>query len=158
MFNSPVVIPSKLRRCSNAIHIACFIISCHGVCVLRTSLRVKICIAIKRIYVHEKIIDEFRDAMVRYTKTLKLGEGNEEGVFLGPIQNKMQYDRVQGFFDDAKKEKMNIAVGGVNPSGKGYYITPTIVDRPAEDSRLVLEEPFGKPNMYSCIDEIRILT
>ncbi len=77
---------------------------------------------------------------------------------MGPIQNKMQYDRVQGFFDDAKKEKMNIAVGGVNPSGKGYYITPTIVDRPAEDSRLVLEEPFGQPNIYSCIDEIRILT
>ncbi|KAH7346225.1 putative aldehyde dehydrogenase [Rhexocercosporidium sp. MPI-PUGE-AT-0058] len=103
----------------------------------------QICIAIKRIYVHEKIIDEFRDAMVRYTKTLKLGEGNEEGVFLGPIQNKMQYDRVKSFFKDAESEKMNIAVGGVNPSGKGYFITPTIVDRPAEDSRLVVEEPFG---------------
>jgi len=103
----------------------------------------QICIAIKRIYVHEKIIDQFRDAIVKHTKTLKLGEGNEEGVFLGPIQNKMQYERVKGFFDDAQSEKMNIAVGGVNPTGKGYFITPTIIDRPSETSRLVLEEPFG---------------
>lgn len=84
--------------------------------------------------------------MVKHTKALKLGEGNEEGVFMGPIQNKMQYERVKGFFDDAQNEKMNIAVGGVNPTGKGYYISPTIIDRPSETSRLVVEEPFG---MYS---------
>lgn len=90
--------------------------------------------------------------MVRYTKTLKLGEGNEEGVFLGPIQNKMQYDRVKGFFQEAESEKMNIAVGGVNPTGKGYFITPTIVDRPAENSRLVVEEPFGKSGLSHFIN------
>lgn len=116
----------------------------------------QICIAIKRIYVHEKIIDEFRDAMVRYTKTLKLGEGNEEGVFLGPIQNKMQYDRVQGFFKDAKSENMKFAVGGDNPNGKGYFITPTIVDRPSETSRLVVEEPFGKSHPSCSVDSTEL--
>jgi acyl-CoA reductase-like NAD-dependent aldehyde dehydrogenase len=94
--------------------------------------------------VHEKIIDEFRDALVKHTRLLKVGEGNEEGVFLGPVQNSMQFERVKGFFADIEKEGMNIAVGGKNPGGKGYFITPTIIDRPAEDSRLVLEEPFGK--------------
>jgi acyl-CoA reductase-like NAD-dependent aldehyde dehydrogenase len=94
--------------------------------------------------VHEKIIDEFRNALVKHTKLLKLGEGNEEGVFLGPIQNSMQFERVKGFFADIEKEGMNVAVGGKNPGGKGYFITPTIIDRPAEDSRLVIEEPFGK--------------
>ncbi|KAH8780427.1 putative aldehyde dehydrogenase [Hyaloscypha finlandica] len=103
----------------------------------------QICLAIKRILVHEKIIDEFRNALVKYTKLLKVGEGNEEGVFLGPIQNSMQFERVKGFFADIEKEGMTVAVGGKNPSGKGYFITPTIIDRPAEDSRLVLEEPFG---------------
>ncbi|KAE9378650.1 putative aldehyde dehydrogenase [Stipitochalara longipes BDJ] len=103
----------------------------------------QICLAIKRILVHEKIIDEFRNALVKHTKLLKLGEGNEEGVFLGPIQNSMQFERVKGFFADIEKEGMNVAVGGKNPGGKGYFITPTIIDRPAEDSRLVLEEPFG---------------
>ncbi len=55
----------------------------------------QICLAIKRIYVHESIHDEFLKAMVEVTKSLKVGEGNEEGVFLGPIQNKMQYEKVK---------------------------------------------------------------
>lgn len=81
--------------------------------------------------------------MVEATKTLKMGEGNEPDVFLGPIQNSMQYEKVKGFFEDVKKEKYDIAVGGENPQGEGYFITPTIVDRPAENSKLVVEEPFG---------------
>lgn len=99
--------------------------------------------ALKRIFVHEKIFDEFRDAMVEATKALKVGEGNEPDVFLGPIQNSMQYERVKGFFKDVEKEKFNVAIGGKNPTGPGYFITPTIIDRPTEDSRLVVEEPFG---------------
>ena len=45
----------------------------------------QICLALKRIYVHEDIYDQFRDAAVQFTKSLKLGEGNEEGVFMGPV-------------------------------------------------------------------------
>jgi acyl-CoA reductase-like NAD-dependent aldehyde dehydrogenase len=105
----------------------------------------KICLALKRIFVHEKIYEQFRDKMVEYTKTLKVGEGFEKDVFLGPIQNSMQYERVKGFFDAIDKEKYEVAVGGKNPEGPGYFITPTIIDRPKEDSRIVVEEPFGKP-------------
>ena len=75
---------------------------------------------------------------------LKVGAGTDADVFLGPIQNSMQYERVKGFFSDIKKEKWNVAVGGINPEGPGYFITPTIIDRPDEDSRIVREEPFGK--------------
>jgi acyl-CoA reductase-like NAD-dependent aldehyde dehydrogenase len=82
--------------------------------------------------------------MVEYTKTLKVGDGNEAYVFLGPIQNSMQYDRVQGFFDDVEKEGMKIAVGGKVQDSAGYFINPTIIDNPKEDSRLVREEPFGE--------------
>ncbi|TVY81688.1 putative aldehyde dehydrogenase FUS7 [Lachnellula suecica] len=103
----------------------------------------QICFAIKRILVHEKIITKFRDALVKHTKALKVGEGNEEGVFLGPVQNLMQFERVKGFFADIEKDSLKVAVGGKNPGGKGYFITPTIIDQPAEDSRLVVEEPFG---------------
>ncbi|KEF52112.1 aldehyde dehydrogenase (NAD+) [Exophiala aquamarina CBS 119918] len=103
----------------------------------------QICLALKRIFVHESIFDEFRDALVKATKELKLGPGTDEGVFLGPVQNAMQYERVKGFFNDIEKEKWNVAVGGKNPEGKGYFITPTIIDRPKEGSRIVVEEPFG---------------
>ena len=55
----------------------------------------------------------------------------------------MQYEKVKTFFSDIDKEKWNVAVGGKNEDKPGYFITPTIIDRPAEDSRIVTEEPFG---------------
>lgn len=104
----------------------------------------QICLAIKRIYVHESIYEPFLKAMVEFTKTLKVGDGAEEGTFLGPVQNSMQYEKVKGFFSEIEKEGQKVAVGGVNEDKPGYFITPTLIDRPAETSRLVTDEPFGK--------------
>jgi acyl-CoA reductase-like NAD-dependent aldehyde dehydrogenase len=93
---------------------------------------------LKRIYIHESIYDEFRDAMVAFTKTLVSGNGIKPEVTLGPIQNSMQYERVQGFFKDIEKDGLKVAVGGVNDlSAPAYFITPTIIDRPKEDVRIV---------------------
>ena len=119
---------------------------------------IQICIALKRIFVHEKIFEEFKAAMVKATATLKVGEGNEPDVFLGPIQNEMQYNRVKGFFEDVQRERYNVVAGGENPNGPGYFITPTIVDRPSEDSRLVLEEPFGMCPGPICLPHRRTLS
>jgi acyl-CoA reductase-like NAD-dependent aldehyde dehydrogenase len=84
--------------------------------------------------------------VVEHTKSLKVGNGLEEGNFLGPIQNASQYDRVQGFFDDVEQQDMKVAFGGAPGDSKGYFINPTIIDRPKDDSRLVTEEQFGKPS------------
>ncbi len=99
--------------------------------------------AIKRLYVHEAIYDEFRRALVEYTKQLKVGNGTEEDVFFGPIQNKVQYEKVKTFFDDFARENASFALGGRNEPTKGYFITPTIVDRPSDTSRVANEEVFG---------------
>ena len=104
----------------------------------------QICLALKRIYIHESIYDKFRDAAVEFTKTLKYGEGHENGIFLGPIQNEMQFERVSGFFDDIEKSGQKVAVGGSVDGSKGYFVQPTIIDQPKDDSRLVVEEPFGE--------------
>ncbi len=95
--------------------------------------------------------------MVAHTKTLKVGDGMEEGNFLGPIQNSMQYERVQGFFKEIEKEGQKVVVGGTVPDGKenGYFIQPTIIDNPKEDSRLVIEEPFGKQTFLSPFSKTR---
>lgn len=55
----------------------------------------------------------------------------------------MQYEKVKSFFSDIKSEKWNVAVGGVNEDKPGYFITPTIIDKPDENARIVTEEPFG---------------
>jgi acyl-CoA reductase-like NAD-dependent aldehyde dehydrogenase len=104
----------------------------------------QVCLCLKRIYIHESIYSEFREALVRHVKTLKVGDGAEPNVTHGPLQNAMQYERVKGFFADIKKENMKVAIGGTIDPSNGYFVNPTIIDNPADNSRLVVEEPFGK--------------
>ncbi|KAF8601268.1 aldehyde dehydrogenase family protein [Ceratobasidium sp. AG-I] len=103
------------------------------------------CILAKRIYVHEKIYDEFRDALVEYSKTIKVGNGMEPDSQLGPIQNLPQYKKVLSYFEDAHANNYKFALGGdVNPNPtNGLYVPISIVDNPPEDSKIVREEPFG---------------
>lgn len=104
----------------------------------------QICLALKRVYVHETIYEQFLAASVAHAKTLKTAEGNQPGTFMGPIQNSMQFERVKSFLEDVKLHGLKVAVGGSgNPESSGYFIKPTIIDRPLESSRLVVEEPFG---------------
>ncbi|GKU22160.1 unnamed protein product [Fusarium langsethiae] len=104
----------------------------------------QICLNVKRIYVHESIYEKFRDAVVKHVKNYKLGDGSNEGTSHGPVQNEMQYNRVKTF-EDIEKQGWKVATGGkFDPEPKnGYYITPTVIDNPPEDSRVVVEEPFG---------------
>ncbi|CAG7931451.1 unnamed protein product [Penicillium olsonii] len=103
----------------------------------------QICLNLKRIYVHSSIFDEFRDALVRQVKTYTIGDGSEPGTSHGPLQNDMQYSRVKTFFDDIEKQGWKVATGGQIMPSAGYMVTPTIIDRPPDNSRIVVEEPFG---------------
>ncbi|ALE17537.1 Aldehyde dehydrogenase [Altererythrobacter epoxidivorans] len=118
----------------------------------------QICVAAKRIYIHEDIYDELAAALVEYAKTVKVGDGSHQGTGVGPIQNKKQFDRVCELIEDAKDNGYKFLVGGeVDPSGSGYYVPITIMDNPPEDARIVAEEQFGPvmPLMkFSSEDEV----
>ncbi|OCK78338.1 aldehyde dehydrogenase [Lepidopterella palustris CBS 459.81] len=105
----------------------------------------QICIAIKRIYVHRDIYIPFRDAFVECVKAFKVGNGFDKDVFLGPVQNKLQYDRVKTFLNDINSSAQNVATGGqiIGTEATGLFIQPTVVDNPPDDSKIVIEEPFG---------------
>ncbi len=104
----------------------------------------QICVAAKRIYIHEDIYDELSAAIAEYAKTVKVGDGSEQGTGVGPIQNKKQYDRVIELIEDAKDNGYQFLTGGdVDPSGTGYYVPISILDNPPEDARIVAEEQFG---------------
>lgn len=92
---------------------------------------------------HETIFEPFKQALVKHTLGYKLGDGAKHGITHGPLQNKMQFDRVKTFFDDIETEGWEVAVGGKIGQSEGYFISPTIIDRPPEKSRIVVEEPFG---------------
>lgn len=103
----------------------------------------QICIATKRMYVHKDIYEPLRDAIVAYAKTVKIGDGSEQGTRLGPINNRPQYERVLDLIRDAKEKGYTFLMGGEKSDVPGYFIPVTILDNPPEDSRIVQEEQFG---------------
>jgi acyl-CoA reductase-like NAD-dependent aldehyde dehydrogenase len=100
------------------------------------------CAALKRLYVHEDIYDEMCAALAGIATSVKTGPASESPDF-GPVQNKMQYDRVCELAEAAKADGATFLTGGEPMPGPGYFFPVTIVRDIPEDSRLVQEEPFG---------------
>lgn len=104
----------------------------------------QLCVATKRLYVHDAIYDAFAAALVAYAKTVKVGNGTDEGVQLGPIQNAAQYQRVLDLIEDSRANGHRFLLGGPPfPRSAGYFVPVTIIDNPPETSRIVREEQFG---------------
>jgi acyl-CoA reductase-like NAD-dependent aldehyde dehydrogenase len=103
----------------------------------------QVCMAIKRIYAHESIYEELCTALVAETKKMKMGNGLDPSTDLGPLQNKMQYDKVVDLIHDTKASGATFLTGGEIPPGPGYFLPPTLVADINDDSRLVREEQFG---------------
>jgi acyl-CoA reductase-like NAD-dependent aldehyde dehydrogenase len=101
------------------------------------------CAALKRLYVHESIYDAVCDEMAKLAKEVKVGNGLEEGVELGPIQNAKQLQIVVDLAEDAKVNGGRFLSGGNKIAGDGYFFEPTIVADLTDGCRLVDEEPFG---------------
>ncbi|WP_316197631.1 aldehyde dehydrogenase family protein [Bradyrhizobium sp. SZCCHNS2002] len=102
----------------------------------------QVCLAIKRLYVHESVYDDVCNELVTIAKNTVVDDGAKQGTKLGPLQNKMQYEKVKAFLEDAHKNGKVIA-GGAAMDRPGYFIEPTIVRDIKEGSKLVDEEQFG---------------
>ena len=98
----------------------------------------QVCLAIKRVYAHDSIYDALCTELAKLADAAVVGDGLQEGTQYGPLQNKVQYDKVQGCIEDARVRGKIIA-GGTPHKGKGYFIRPTIVRDIPDDARLVRE-------------------
>jgi acyl-CoA reductase-like NAD-dependent aldehyde dehydrogenase len=103
----------------------------------------QVCSAIKRVYVHESQYAPLLQELGRLSSAVRMGEGFEPDVELGPINNRPQFERVIGLVEDAKAAGAEIAAGGRPREGGGYFYEPTIVGGAREGMRLVDEEQFG---------------
>jgi acyl-CoA reductase-like NAD-dependent aldehyde dehydrogenase len=115
------------------------------------------CAALKRLYVHESIYDRVCEELVAFAKTVPMGDGFDEKSQLGPIQNRMQFDRVAELVEDAKRHGGRVLCGGQPAGGAGYFYPITLVADVSDGVRLVDEEQFGPvlPIIrYSNTDEI----
>jgi acyl-CoA reductase-like NAD-dependent aldehyde dehydrogenase len=103
----------------------------------------QVCMAIKRIYAHEKVYEALCAALADEARHAKLGDGLDPATTLGPIQNRRQYERVCELKADARRSGGTLVEGNPSPAGGGYFVTPTVVTGLGENSRLVSEEQFG---------------
>ncbi len=103
----------------------------------------QVCTAIKRLYVHERVYQPILQGLVERARTVRVGDGLDPETQLGPINNRMQLERVMGLVDNARQSGGKIEAGGVRLEGSGYFYPPTIVSNVGAGVRLVDEEQFG---------------
>src|SRR5215475_9209349 len=101
------------------------------------------CTAANRFYVQEKVHDEFARKLTAKMAGLKMGNGLDDGVALGPLVNKDGRDKVVELVDDAVKKGAKVLTGGKLPNGKGYFYPATVLDNVADGSKMLNEEIFG---------------
>jgi acyl-CoA reductase-like NAD-dependent aldehyde dehydrogenase len=102
----------------------------------------QICVAVKRAYVPSPLYDDFCDELAKLAKEAIVDDGAKQGTTIGPVQNKMQFDKVSALIADAKT-RGTVLAGGEPMDRPGYFIAPTIVRDLPEDAPLVQEEQFG---------------
>lgn len=101
------------------------------------------CLATKRLYVHDDVYDDLARALRDYGLSVRIGNGMAEGVQLGPIQNRTQFDKVQGYIEQSREAGHRFVLETPIEEPSGYFIGPVIVDDPPADAPIVTEEPFG---------------
>lgn len=101
------------------------------------------CAALKRLYVHDSLYDALCHELVEFAKTVPMGDGLDETMQLGPIQNEMQFGKVTRFVEEARKSGGRVLCGGAPRGGKGYFYPVTFVADVKEGTPLVDEEQFG---------------
>ena len=101
------------------------------------------CTAANRFYVHEKVHDEFAKKLTAKMSGLKMGNGLDDGVSLGPLVNKDGLAKVVELVDDAVKKGAKILTGGKAPGGPGFFYPATVLANVSNDAKMLNEEIFG---------------
>ncbi|MFM2146139.1 MAG: hypothetical protein RL732_975 [Bacteroidota bacterium] len=101
------------------------------------------CCAVERIYVQEKIYDQYVEAFVKEVRSWKMGDPFEEGVYIGPVSRKSQLDFLEKQVTDALNKGGTLVTGGKRRQGKGYFFEPTVIVNVNHQMLLLQEESFG---------------
>jgi succinate-semialdehyde dehydrogenase / glutarate-semialdehyde dehydrogenase len=101
------------------------------------------CTAANRFYVQEKVHDEFARKLAERMAALKMGNGLQDGVALGPLVNAEGRDKVKALVEDALKRGARVLTGGQAPEGKGYFYPGTVLTAVPDGAAMLNEEIFG---------------
>jgi succinate-semialdehyde dehydrogenase/glutarate-semialdehyde dehydrogenase len=105
----------------------------------------QVCIAPNRFYIQESKKEEFISKFIERTKKLKIGNGMDEGVQLGPLTTNKRLAEIEQLVETTKNEGGEVLLGGKRPAGfnKGYFYEPTVFDSIKDDFTIMKQEPFG---------------
>ena len=102
----------------------------------------QICLAIKRLYVHDAIYDAMCAELGALADATVVGDGAQQGTQMGPVQNAAQFAKITALVEEARRDGTVVA-GGEPVAGAGYFVRPTIVRDVDAGTRIVDEEQFG---------------
>ncbi len=105
----------------------------------------QVCIAPQRFYIQSKIYGKFTELVTKYVSELKMGNGFDEGVNVGPLITQKQQQSVLNLLERASAEGAVIHTGGraAPINGKGYFVEPAVVGNLKQNSPLAQNEVFG---------------
>jgi succinate-semialdehyde dehydrogenase/glutarate-semialdehyde dehydrogenase len=103
----------------------------------------QVCISPTRFYVQEDVYPRFLKRFTEYAKGVKVGDGLEKGIAMGPLANARRLDAMDSFVADAKDRGGKIATGGTRRGNQGYFYEPTVITDVPDDSKIMTQEPFG---------------
>ena len=101
------------------------------------------CTAANRFFVHEKVHDAFADKLAARMGAMRMGNGLEDGVALGPLVNADTRDKVKTLVEDATAKGAKVLIGAKAPSGKGYFYPATVLTAVPDNAAMLREEIFG---------------
>jgi succinate-semialdehyde dehydrogenase/glutarate-semialdehyde dehydrogenase len=103
----------------------------------------QVCISPTRFYVQEDVYKKFLTRFTEYAKGIKVGDGLEKGITMGPLANSRRLDAMDSFVADAKDRGGKIQTGGTRRGNQGYFYEPTVITDLPDDSKIMTQEPFG---------------
>jgi succinate-semialdehyde dehydrogenase/glutarate-semialdehyde dehydrogenase len=103
----------------------------------------QVCISPTRFYVQEPVYKKFLTRFTEFAKAIKLGDGLDKDVTMGPMANARRIDAMDTFVNDAKGRGGNIVNGGSRHGNQGFFYQPTVVTDVPDDAKVMTEEPFG---------------
>lgn len=103
----------------------------------------QVCVAPTRFLVQQGVYDRFLGAFAKAAKAIKVGDGREQGVMMGPLANMRRVEAMEALILDATGRGAKIATGGGRIGNRGYFFEPTVLTDVPADARVANEEPFG---------------
>ena len=101
------------------------------------------CCAVERIYVHEKVYEQYVNEFVKEVKRWKMGDPNESGTYIGPLTRKDQLSVIQLQVEEATRKGAVVLTGGKSFSRKGFYFEPTVLANVDHTMKVMRDESFG---------------